>query len=226
MGDLGRVGIIVAARLGSRRLPRKALRPLNGVPMLAFLMRRLKSSRRSAEIILATSTRSDDDALADLAANEGVSVYRGELDDVTARYVGAAKKFRLDTVVRVTGDCPFVNGELVDYCVEAAASSVPFDLCTTKGQFPVGLDAEIYPAKLMEALHMSDQLTGEHREHLTLFLYHNRDKYRIVDLVPRKEWTKDKALYTVDVLEDYLQAQELVRHFDTPLFSIEQLAAV
>ncbi|HIA15050.1 MAG TPA: hypothetical protein EYN74_09250 [Nitrospirales bacterium] len=117
MNDLGRVGVIVAARMGSSRLPGKALKPLHGIPMLAFLLRRIQSSNSADEIVLCTSVRTDDTVLAELANTEGVGVYRGALDDVADRYVSTAREYKIDTVVRITGDCPFVDGELIDHCV-------------------------------------------------------------------------------------------------------------
>ena len=142
MENLKRIGIIVAARMSSNRLPGKALKPLMNIPMLGFLLRRLKGSVFTHEIILATSNHTDDDVLVELAKKEGIRSYRGNLDDVTERYIGAAEVNKINTVVRVTGDCPFVNAELVDYCLDYIKNR-SFDLATTKGLFPVGLDVEI-----------------------------------------------------------------------------------
>ena len=226
MNDLGRIGVIVAARVGSVRLPGKALKPLQGIPMLGFLLRRLQSSRYADEIILATSQRADDDVLADLAIREEAAVHRGDLEDVTARYIGAAAKYNIDTVVRVTGDCPFVDGELIDYCLNAASISGSFDLCTTKGQFPIGLDVEIYRNALMKALHEGIDLTREHREHLTLYFYHHQDRYSLVEITPRKDWFGKGLTYTVDTTENYTEALALAERFDTPLFSVSDLIAL
>ncbi len=226
MKDLGRIGVIVAARMGSVRLPGKALKPLQGIPMLGFLLRRLQSSRYADEIILATSQRADDDVLADLAIREEVAVHRGELEDVTARYIGAAAKYNIDTVVRVTGDCPFVDGELTDYCLNAASISGSFDLCTTKGRFPIGLDVEIYRNDVMVQLHRGNELSVEQREHLTLYLYHNRDKFRLVEISPQREWVGADGTYTIDTVEDYAKAVAWAAGFDTPLFTVAQLMAL
>jgi spore coat polysaccharide biosynthesis protein SpsF len=206
--SLGKVGVIVAARTGSTRLPGKALLPLRGIPMVAFLLRRLRPSRR-ATILFATTNLAADDILAHTAGEEGVPVFRGASDDVVARYVDAAKRFGLDTVVRVTGDCPFVNAELVDYCVERAGEWKTFDLATTKTRFPVGLDAEIYRAGGMAALHRSGKLTSDEREHLTLHYYNHSGRYDIRHIDPRTEWQLAGAHFTVDTSTDYAWASSL-----------------
>jgi spore coat polysaccharide biosynthesis protein SpsF len=225
MGKLGRVGIVVAARAASSRLPGKAMLPLNGMPMIVFLLRRLRSSRAADAIIVATTERGDDDAIAAAAAAEGMKVFRGSEDDVVARYVGAADAHRLDTVVRVTGDCPFVDGALVDHCLDAASRFDRFDVATTKGEFPVGLDAEIYPAELMADAHRRLNLTRAHREHLTLFLYEQADSYAIRRIEPPAGWRIGNRTFTVDTRPDYDAARVLADRFAGADFSIDALVA-
>src|SRR5262245_41941875 len=144
------LGIILAARTASLRLPGKALLPLQGVPMVAFLLRRLKGAT-SGEVVVATTANAADDRLAELASEEGVRWCLGPEDDVVPRYVACAKRFDFGIVARVTGDCPFVDAGMVDWSVRQAVEGHPFDLASTKGEFPVGLDVEIY-----RAAHMAD----------------------------------------------------------------------
>jgi spore coat polysaccharide biosynthesis protein SpsF len=223
---LGNVGIVVAARTGSRRLPGKALLPLRGVPMVAFLLRRLRPTRR-AGLVFATTELAADDALATLVATEGVPVFRGADADVVARYVAAAKQFAFDTVVRVTGDCPFVNAELVDHCIEHASGWDSFDLVTTKTRFPVGLDVEIYRAGGMATLHSGDRLTAAEREHLTLRYYDGGATYMVRYVDPRPEWAMTGRHFTVDTPADYAQASLLADGLpkeDTSLASLVRIA--
>jgi spore coat polysaccharide biosynthesis protein SpsF len=103
-----RAGIVLQARLGSRRLPGKALEPIGGCSMLERCLRRLIAGG-VAHVVLATTTLFEDDVLAAIAAKLGVPVFRGEVDDVLGRYIGAAEAFDLDPVVRATGDNPAVD---------------------------------------------------------------------------------------------------------------------
>jgi len=225
MNNLGTIGVIVAARISSTRLPAKAIMPFLGIPMLTFLLRRIKSSKYSHKLILATSLLPEDDKLEEIAENEGVLVYRGDLEDVTARYVNAAAEFKIDTVVRITGDCPFLNAELIDYCLSRASQNYPFDLCTTKGRFPIGLDAEIYPSSIIKKIDSQGVLSSEDREHLTLYLYNHRSQYRIVGIEPLEQWkTKEKEhIFTVDEQSDYNRAQTILKFIGSSEFSIGDL---
>jgi len=223
---LGKVGIVVAARTGSRRLPGKVLLPLRGMPMIVFLLRRLRPARGGVPIF-ATTDLAADDMLAALVAEEGIAVFRGANEDVVARYVAAAEHFALDTVVRVTADCPFVSAELVDYCLESARGWETFDLVTTKTRFPVGLDAEIYRSQSMATLHRGNQLTQMEREHLTLRYYNHKDAYDIRYVDPMVPWESSGTHFTVDTGADYARASRMAAELpegDISLASVLQVA--
>jgi spore coat polysaccharide biosynthesis protein SpsF len=223
---LGKVGVVVAARTGSRRLPGKALLPLRGIPMIVFLLRRLRPARGGL-LVFATTELPADDRLAALVADEGIPVFRGADEDVVARYVAAAEHFALDTVMRVTADCPFVSAELVDHCLDSARGWETFDLATTKTRFPVGLDAEIYRTPSMAALHRGNQLTQMEREHLTLRYYNYPDAFDIRYIDPMARWESGGAHFTVDTGADYARALRLAAELpeaDISLASVLQVA--
>jgi len=218
---LGCTGIIVAARTASRRLPGKALLPLNGRPMILYLLERLKPLQ-GAKLVFATTELTSDDALADTVAQAGVPVFRGSATDLVARYVAAADAHGFDTVGRVTGDCPFVNAEMVDYCLEQAGGLAHFDLATTKGAFPVGLDIEFYPAPIMARLN-SKELSESDREHLTLHFYNHKDAYDVRVLQPPADWPAVMGNFTVDTSADYEQAAALAGRFPGAAFPLKSL---
>lgn len=222
--NLGAAGVIVASRLQSSRLPGKALLPLQGMPMLLFLLRRLRSVRR-ATVALATTELPSDDALASLAEHEGVLVFRGSENDVVGRYVGAAARFGFDTVVRVTADCPFVDADLVEFGLAEAARFESCDLATTKGRFPVGLDIEIYAAAAMASVHATRPLSAAHREHLTSYFYDHSDEFVIRAIDPPREWPTTRQHFTVDTQADYNIASGIAGLFDRPDFSVPAMLA-
>lgn len=222
---LGHIGVIVAARTGSTRLPGKVLQPLGGQPMILFLLRRIAVSRQAASVLLATTDLPGDDELAHTVEAAGFPVFRGAQNDVVRRYVEAAAVHGFDHVVRVTGDCPFVDAESMDYCIEQARALAPFDLATTKGRFPVGIDYEIYPTALMAALDETGLLDAEAREHLTLHFYREREQYRLVELEPPKQWRSADS-FTVDTPQDFARAKALIAAIGDSTFSIENLMRV
>lgn len=218
---MSRYGVILAARTGSTRLPGKALLPLRDIPMIALLIRRLKKSTMVSRIILATTELPEDDRLVELAQSEEIDCFRGDTNNVVKRFVQAAETFHLEYVVRVTGDCPFVDGPTLDYCLQICDRH-DFDIASTKTRFPVGIDFEIYRAEAMQHLH-KEQLTPEEREHLTLGMYNRPSQHTILPLYPPSEWESTDTHFTVDTRNDYLFAQQIVETFDSIFFTIEDL---
>ncbi len=212
------LGVIVAARTDSRRLPGKALLPLAGLPCVVYLLRRLASSRAHDGLVLATTDRSVDDELTRVVEAEGVPVFRGATHDVVGRYVAAARQFGFGTVARVTADCPFLDGATLDHCLAQCRDRDGYDLATTKGQFPVGLDVEIYHADQMAALDAGDALGDEDREHLTLHLYRHPEHYRLRRLTPPTGWpTTGTPPFLLDTPEDYATLANLAARLSSPL---------
>lgn len=214
--------IVIAARLGSSRLPGKALLPLGELPMILFLIKRLKNSRLADKIILATTLLSEDDNLAAITEAEGIHVFRGDENDVIQRFVDAANYYNTEYVVRITGDCPFVDGKSLDYCLEQCNQLKSFDIASTKGQFPVGIDYEIYKSKTIETLN-KENLTSEEREHLTLPIYNRPERFVIHKLYPPQSWKNISTTFTVDTEKDYLSAQDFVKSLGSIYFEIPKL---
>ena len=218
-----RIGVVVAARTGSTRLPGKALRSMAGLPMIVFLLRRILPARFPDRVVFATTDLKADDHLAEVVLQEGVAVFRGANRDVIERYVDVGDKFEFDYVVRITGDCPFVDYETLDFCLEKCRAWGGFDLASTKTCFPVGIDYEIYRHEKMKDLHLSERLSDEDREHLTKYFYDNRREYDVRQVTPLKKWVWTRDAFTVDTMKDYFFCSRIAEGFDTIHFSVEEL---
>ena len=124
-----RVIACVQARLGSRRLPGKALLPLANRTALDWIVLRLKTCRDLDGVVLATGRSKGNDPLARAAARLGVPVVRGPEKDLVTRLLAAARLTGADALVRVTGDCPLVDPGLVDKLVEIGRASCRERVC-------------------------------------------------------------------------------------------------
>ena len=112
------IAILITARLKSTRLPMKVIKPILGRPMICHLLDRLKLAQRPQKIIICTSTITQDDPLAEIAAQESVHCFRGHPDDVLLRLTNAAEHFGVDTVISCTADNPFVDPIYIDHLVD------------------------------------------------------------------------------------------------------------
>ena len=161
---------IVQARTTSSRLPGKVLLPLHGQPMILYQLERLRRCKTIDSLILATSSDSTDDDLADLVDQAGISVFRGPLDDVLERFRACAARENPTVVVRITGDCPLSDPLLIDELVEAFQSGHWDYLanCANENELtvPDGFDAEVFNSSALERAAHEATLPSE-REHVT-----------------------------------------------------------
>ena len=150
-----KTGVIVQTRMGSTRLPGKVMMDLCGKPVIDHVIDRLKRSRLSDEIIIATTTLERDKVVVEQAKKNGVKWFCGSEDDVLSRYYCAAKENDLDVVVRVTSDCPLIDPVILDNVVDFYMSN-NYTLVTNAGinfeqrTFPRGLDVEVFSFSMLD----------------------------------------------------------------------------
>ena len=156
--------------MGATRLPGKVLRPIAGTPLIGLLLQRLARSRRIGQIVLATSTDPRNAALVEYVRGLGYEVHQGSEQDVLDRYYRAAQAAGADVIVRITGDCPLIDPELVDAVIgKYLESGADYASNTQPPSFPDGLDTEVFSfAALEEAARAARQ--PAQREHVTPYL--------------------------------------------------------
>lgn len=112
------VAVIVQARMGSERFPGKVMADLGGKPLLKFMLDRLRPLEDDGiDLWVATTTEPEDDIIdSALCHNEVVRCYRGSPEDVLSRYQELASDY--DVVVRLTGDCPLLNADIVRHVLD------------------------------------------------------------------------------------------------------------
>ena len=200
------IAAIIQARMGSTRLPGKVLRELSGIPMLQFQVNRVRKSRLLNQTIVATSTLTQDDEIARFCSSKDIPYFRGSENDVLSRYYGAAKAYCVDTIVRITADCPLVDPAVIDRSIELfenntfdyVANTVPPET----SHFPDGSDVEIVSLQALERANR--EVTSESdREHVTFYFWKSKQKnsFSSGQLDNDQDWSKYR--FTVDYPEDY-----------------------
>ncbi len=215
--------VVVQARAASTRLPGKALKPLAGVPMLAYLLRRLQAGALDATLCLATTTRSDDDALAALASGLGANVVRGEEEDVLARYLRCLDRFPAAGVARVTADNPFTSLEILRLALEGLTLGA--DYVGLPEGCPCGAGVDAFRADTLRGVAATAPDPAE-REHINLRMVRHPERYGIhIPAIPQA-WRRPDIRLTVDTAEDYAAALRIARGY-TPeeLLSLDHILA-
>jgi spore coat polysaccharide biosynthesis protein SpsF (cytidylyltransferase family) len=200
---------IVQARMSSTRLPGKTLADVEGEPMLALLLRRLRHARQIGEILLATGTDVLDDPIAQLASAVGVAVIRGSREEVLARFLVAIAD-REGPVVRITGDCPLIDPDIVDRTIERFLS-VPGCAYASNIEprtFPDGLDVEVFDTGALRTV-AREPLDTYDREHVTSAIRTRPGRFPQTALVGKCDL--GALRWTVDEPEDLEFVRALVR---------------
>jgi spore coat polysaccharide biosynthesis protein SpsF (cytidylyltransferase family) len=196
----GRVVAVVQARLGSSRLPGKALEEIAGRPMLAHVLARAAAVRGVDHVVLATTVKPEDDALADLARRLGVVTTRGKVDDVLDRFHAALLEHPAEVVVRLTGDCPLLDPRVVELVLDAYVRSegtLDYVSNVDPPTYPDGLDAEVFSSQSLERAWREARRPSD-REHVTTYIRDHRDSFRQANVAHREDlsahrWVVDTA---------------------------------
>lgn len=203
---------IIQARMGSTRLPGKILKNLAGRPMLWHVAERVKRAKLVDAAVVATTTESEDDQVKSFCEAHGIAHFRGSAENVLGRYYEAARQFDADVVVRVTGDCPLIDPEVIDECIRAFRTHRPDYISNVNPgprSFPRGLDVEVFAFTALEDAFQNAREPYE-REHVTPFMWENKDgHFRLgPPVLASAEYASSRRL-TVDYPEDFTLMEKI-----------------
>ena len=192
---------IVQARMSSTRLPGKVLLPLGRRPVIGQVFHQLSFSRTLTRSLLATSVDASDDPLAEWARSASVECVRGRLDDVLDRFHRASMSARADVIVRITGDCPLIDPEIVDAAVQKFSDGgLDYLSNSLPPTFPDGMDVEVFTARALDLAWKNAGLSSE-REHVTPYIRNHPELFKLGNLVNAENL--ESVRLTLDNPEDY-----------------------
>jgi spore coat polysaccharide biosynthesis protein SpsF (cytidylyltransferase family) len=208
-----RTRVVIQSRLNSSRLPGKAMLDVGGMPLVELVARR--AARSGHEVVVATSVERYDDRIAAHLTARGVEVVRGSLDDVLGRFVTATRSLDPgDRVVRLTGDNPVADADLVDELLAAMDASGHRYGRVDIDRVPEGLGAEAFT---VDDLRRADReaVDGYDREHVTPWLRRTLGELLFVPSRSPGDVLAHRA--TVDTLGDYVRVCDLFERVDDPV---------
>ena len=200
---------IIQARMGSTRLPGKVLKTIEGKSMLEHQIDFLKQSELTDQLIIATTTLSEDNKIEELTHQKNIDCFRGSTQDVLERYYKCAKKFNGDMIVRITADNPLVEPTLVDKIIQIAIDTkCDFATNMMEQTYPLGYLVEVFPFRVLEKLYINqkDPLT---REHVTYHIKRNPELYNIQNYELPKDIARPEWRLAVDEEEDFKIMSEI-----------------
>ena len=201
----------IQARMGASRLSGKVMMDINGNPMLWHVVSRLKWCSFISEIVVVTTTKSEDDVIEQFCQQKKICYFRGSEQNVLDRYYQAALTYKADVIVRITSDCPLIDPDITGRVVKAYLnSSVIVSVATNVAQrtYPRGLDTEVFSfAALQKSWQMADK--PYEQEHVTIFMYEHPELFNIVHVAQKENLSHLR--WTVDESDDLRFVREIYR---------------
>lgn len=207
MGNTGNIkAVFLQARLGSSRLPGKALLPLYGKTIIEHVMEALLSVKADFHVLL--TDKDSYSSLSPLCRKTGFDIFRGPGEDVLSRYNLAAEKYKVDTIIRATGDNPVVSAKL--------ANEIAIQHEKEEGDYsgylgiPLGTGVEIIrTSALKKAFTLS--VDPYEREHVCPYLYRRADKFKLIRPEVESSFFFPQGRVTLDTERDFLFLQRLYK---------------
>ena len=208
---------IIQARMGSKRLPGKVLEQIEKKPMLYHIVDRVKRVSQIEDIVIATSNEKTDEPIVDFCLSNSIKYFAGSENNVLDRFYQAANKYNADPIIRITGDCPLVDSQVVMNLIKLFFSlkSDHAGVATGAGTinnkdrcFPDGLDAECFSFKSLKDAWENATSTID-KEHVTPFIWKNPKLFKLSTLFSDSDYSEHR--WTVDNKEDLIFIRKIYK---------------
>lgn len=209
--------VVLQARSSSKRLPKKVLKKINGIPIVLLCVKRL--TNKGARLVVATSKSESDNELVKLLKKNKIEFFRGKLTNVLSRYQNIAKSLSpQDYIVRATADNVFPDGELVEkvFKVFKAGKKDYFGINHKDHNLPKGISLEIFQAR--KILGLKKRLSRSDKEHVTQYIYRSKPKIFYKKIISSIKIKKDlsKKSVSIDTLEELNYVRSIFKNFRNP----------
>ncbi len=212
-----RTTAIIQARVGSTRLPGKVMYPLDGRPALEHVVKRVAYADCVNDVVVATSTKSQDDVIEQYVPEFGADVVRGSEEDVLSRFENAIKQCDSEIVLRVTGDCPLISPDFIKTSVERIQNKdAEYVNIGSNRTFPRGVTCEAFTADSFKRVSKKSD-KPRHREHVTPYYRENPAEFDLYGIesseVFDESWLQDRTdlRLTLDEPADYQLIETVYR---------------
>ncbi|MFC1828417.1 cytidylyltransferase domain-containing protein [Thermodesulfobacteriota bacterium] len=194
---------VIQARMGSERLPGKVLKTLAGQPVLQHIVNILQGVSIIDEIVIATTTLRQDDAVEQLAEKNSVRVIRGSANDVLDRFRLVVLATKPDLVIRVTGDDPLMDNGITERVIAAhAEGDWDYSSNILTRTYPRGMDTEVVTQEVL-AEAWRETADQNDREHVTLYIRDRGDVFRLHNVAAQEMHNRPELRLCLDTPNDY-----------------------
>jgi spore coat polysaccharide biosynthesis protein SpsF (cytidylyltransferase family) len=216
------IGCIIQARMGSSRLPGKTLMKVDEEnTILDYVINQLSYSKLIDKIIIATTDLPEDDIICKSLISQKINFFRGSPENVLDRYFQCAKKYSIDTIIRITADNPLIDPNIVDLIINEY-NNTKCDYMTNiiDRTFPYGNEVEVFSIISLEKAWRNAKKPSE-LEHVTPFIREPNNKFIMKNVKNKKNLSHLR--YTVDRIEDIKLVKKITQNIISRPILIEDI---
>lgn len=204
-----KIVLFIQARCGSSRLPNKVLLKIQGKTVLEHTVLRAKKSKLLNDVIICTTSNSEDNELIEICKEKKIKYFRGSENNVLDRFYQASELINPDIILRCTCDCPMLDPNIIDDMINQYKNiNQNYYFMNYKYQgnegFPDGFDAEIFTKKILDEA-WNNVTSKSDKEHVTPYMRRNygKEKYSVILSKSYEGLDLNKLHLSLDTKEDY-----------------------
>ncbi len=217
---------MIQARMDSKRFPGKVLKEINGIPIILFIVNRVSQAKNISKIIVVTSDTKEDDILCKYLKEQNIEFFRGSKNNVLDRFYQTAKKFHADYIIRLTGDNPFVDFNIINQIVtESLEEEYEYVSNNLERTFPFGFDVEMFTFDTLEKM-IRLASSSEDFEHVTFFIRNNLKLFLTKNVPAPINLRHPDWRLTVDESKDLELIQKIIDISSDHLVSYENIIKI
>ena len=207
--------VIVQSRTTSTRFPNKVLSKIGKNTVTQLVFKRLKKSKLINDIVFTIPSNFRNNKLFQHLKKLDVNIFRGSENNVLDRYFRTATKFKASIIVRITGDCPLVDPELIDKMIHLFHKKKMDYLYTLPKSFPDGFDVEIFSIQTLRKIKKKAKNKYD-LEHVTSYIRKNPYYFKIESLKYFKDFGFIKV--SLDKKNDLSKIRRVFKSFKSNIY--------
>lgn len=207
----------IQARMGSKRLPGKVLREIAGKPLLLWQVERLRNSRLIDRIVIATSTSTQDDSIANFCIKNGIEFYRGSENDVLSRVANLIGDLDVDIHVECFGDSPLVDPQIIDEFIGfylKYSSNIDYVTNALNTTYPPGMEVSVYSGEILQRVNSLISADDPLREHVGFNITRFKQLFKLKNLEAPKKFKYPDIYLEVDTKTDFILIENIILNFN------------
>lgn len=225
------IGAIIQARMSSKRLPGKVMMKIKNKPVLYYVLNQVRHSKNLPKTIVATTTLKQDDIIFNFCKSNAIEVFRGHPTDVLDRYYNCAKKYHLDSIVRITADCPLIDYQIIEKCINFfydTKSDYVSNTIThignkwkeTYNNYPIGCAVEVFTFDALKQAWKQGKKPSD-REHVTEYIWKRPEYFKINSIHNSEDLSKIRIV--IDYKHDFKFVKSIIENSQFQLFTLKKI---